>query len=124
EFHLAPAGMPGVMERLPLLMALSRKNQIPLERVVSSCCEKPGKLLGLNKGMLGEGMDADIAVFDPQSIRALEEGDVASKCGWSPYLGFDVVMPSYVFSRGEMVVESGSFIGEKGHGRYVGRPER
>ncbi len=123
EFQLAPAGMPGVEERLPVLMALAKRGAVPIERVVDACCEKPGRLLGLDKGRLTEGCDADLAAFDPRELKEINEGCVNSKCGWTPYLGQEAIFPSHVVARGKLVVEKGSFVGEKGHGRYVGHAD-
>jgi len=119
-FEEAPAGIPGVEERLPVLMAMVKKGDVPIEKLVSSCCELPGRRLGLTKGRIAEGCDADLAIFNPLEMEKLRGANLHSKCMWSAYEGQDVIFPSYVFCRGEAVVDASAFVGERGQGRYVG----
>ena len=118
-FEDSPPGIPGVEERLPLLMALAKRGDVNLEKVVRACCEKPASLLGLPKGRIAEGCDADLAVYDPREMKKIS-GPGQSRCGWTPYEGFEAIHPSYVFLRGEMLVERGVVVGSRGQGRYVG----
>ena len=120
EFSSAPSGMPGVEERLPVLMAMAKRGHIPVERVLRACCERPAMLLGLSKGKIAEGYDADIAVFDPRELLTMKNEDAHSKCGWTPYMGLEIIRPYYVFLRGECIVERGDVVGKGGEGIYVG----
>jgi dihydroorotase-like cyclic amidohydrolase len=93
-----------------------------LERVVDALCERPARLYGFypRKGSLSPGADADITLVDPARTRVVDDGQVISKAGWTPYAGMAVVGgPVMTFARGRLVAKDGRPQGEPGWGRWL-----
>jgi dihydroorotase-like cyclic amidohydrolase len=96
-----------------------------LSRVAEVRSEKPAMIYGLveQKGLLRVGNDADLIFVDMKRKRLLENGQILSKCGWTPYHGKemagDVVL---TMVRGKVVMRDGEVIGEPGWGCFVTRP--
>jgi len=84
----SPSGMPGVQTLLPLMLDAANAGRIGLERVAELCSAGPARVLGLRgKGRLEVGADADLTVVDMARTRVLEDGWIASRCGWTPFAG-------------------------------------
>jgi dihydroorotase-like cyclic amidohydrolase len=67
-------------------------------------------------------MDADIMAFDPGCPFILDEGELHSNAGWSPYNA--MAFPGRVVltvSRGEVVWDGAQLLGSAGRGRVVER---
>ncbi len=123
EFDVAPSGVPGVETTVPMMLALMKKGTLPLEVLVSAMAERPAEVFGLNKGRLEVGRDADLMVIDPRATVPIKINNLHSKCGWTPFEGWDAIFPHAVFVRGELVVEDGEPAGERA-GRDVVAAER
>lgn len=91
-----------------------------LVRLIST---RPAKLFGLahRKGSLEVGMDADVVAYDPSASFTVDESELHSNAGWSPYhnmtFGGRVVL---TVARGEVVWDGASLHGAAGRGQLVG----
>ena len=89
EFDYAPFGITGLETELALsLMALYHSRLMPLAHLVAKYTVAPARLLGLRKGTLSVGADADITVFDPERQWVFDKGQSASKSLNSPFHGW------------------------------------
>jgi dihydroorotase len=113
EFSDAPSGMPGVETSLPLMLALVKKDQLPLDVVIKAACERPAEIFGLNKGRIEVGRDADLIVVDGTSMRSITAKNLHSKCGWTPFENWEAIFPYVTFVRGVKIVEQGGLVGER-----------
>lgn len=43
-----------------------------------------------NKGAIAPGYDADIILVDLEAYRPVRREELATKCGWSPFEGWDL----------------------------------
>jgi len=120
EFNDAPSGLPGVESMYPLLLATVKKERLSFARLLSLLCERPAQLLNLPKGRLEVGLDADLIVVDFKQPEPLKAEQLHSKCGWTPFEGFPVIMPSRVFIRGEPVIENHEMLVKQGFGKNIG----
>jgi len=111
-FEEAPAGIPGIATSFPLLLRLVRSERLPLERLVAAMATRPAELLGVSKGAIEVGRDADLIVVDPRRIEPVTAKRVRYKCGWTPFEGMEAIFPHTVYVRGEAVVEDGEPVGE------------
>ena len=118
-FEEIPSGMPGVGTSFPLLLRRVRAQELVLERLVAAMAERPAEILGIPKGVLEVGRDADLIVVDPRRIERITAKRVGSKCGWTAFEGMEAVFPRAVYVRGEAVVEDGEAIAGG-----LGRPVR
>ena len=86
--------------------------------------ENPAAILGLTqKGVLAKGADADITVADTAVHWQLDRKDIASKCRWSPFEGWNFIGKNYMtIVNGKIVYRDDSFtadLPERPAGRFV-----
>ena len=92
-YDQAPSGIPGVEAMFPLALDWHLRGTFNLPRLVALTSANAARFFGLNKGRLAPGADGDLVLVDPRARWNLggagpgEGGDIASKCGWSPYAG-------------------------------------
>ncbi len=120
DFPEAPAGLPGVETRMPLIFYEVKRGNLDLEMFVGLVSRNPAKMLGVPKGEIAIGLDADLAVFSFQNVSRVMGEKLHSKCGWTPFEGFNAIFPDTVICRGGVVVRDGEFVGERGWGKYLG----
>jgi dihydropyrimidinase len=125
NFTKIPNGGPGVENRMQLVYHHGvNAGRMSLERFVEVTAEAPAKIFGMypRKGVLAAGSDADIVVWDPEAAYTIRAATQAMHTDYSIFEGFGVKgNAQQVFSRGELVVEGGRFVGAMGRGRYVHR---
>ncbi len=89
EFDNAPFGITGLETELALsLMQLVHPKRIPLMTLLAKFTINPARLLGLDKGSLNIGADADVTVFDADREWIFNREDSASKSKNSPFFGW------------------------------------
>jgi len=110
-----PSGVPEVETTLPILLNVVNDEGLTLEELVKLCCERPADLFGVkNKGRIEEGFDADLVVVDMDLEKKVENKNLFTKCGWSPYDGMSLKgWPIMTFVNGELVFKQGEFVGDK-----------
>ncbi|MBL4694469.1 dihydroorotase [Candidatus Gracilibacteria bacterium] len=113
-YNEAPSGIPEVETTLPIMMNMVNDEAFYIEEVVAMCCERPAKIFGIeNKGKIEVGYDADIVVVDMEEERKLENENLFTKCGWSPYSGSSFKgWPVMTFVNGQMVFKDGKIVGK------------
>lgn len=125
SFAKIPNGMPGIETRLYLLWDGGvRTGRISMNRFVEITSAAPAKIYGLypRKGTIAVGADADILVWDPEHEHALNQAELHMRVDYSPYEGRRVKgKASHVFSRGELIVDSGKLSARPGRGRFQKR---
>lgn len=87
-FDQAPSGISGLETALPLTLELVRSGLISLSDMVTKMALKPARILGIKKGTLGVGADADIAVIDPEEEFTVDPEQFVSKGKNSPFAGW------------------------------------
>ncbi|MEM4781587.1 MAG: dihydroorotase [Halalkalicoccus sp.] len=104
--HEAPSGVPGVETMVPLLLAAAERGELTRERVRDLIAANPARLFDLpRKGKVREGMDADLALYDPDRIEEIRGEALHSKAGWTPFEGFGGIFPEWTMVRGTVVYE-------------------
>lgn len=117
-------GLPGVETTLPMMLNLVNEGKISLQRVVKLFSEMPAKVLGLypKKGCIVVGADADLVLVDLTHKWTIENKDIISKAGWSPYDGTECIgKPVMTLVRGNIVYENGQILAKPGIGKPVSR---
>lgn len=118
------AGVSGIEARLALVHHFGvGAGLIDRRRWVHACCTRPAELHGLaQKGDLRPGLDADVVLFDPAKEVELSTRTLHSALPFCSYEGMTVRgFPVTTISRGDVIVEDGSFVGGPGRGRFVER---
>ena len=105
----APSGLVGLETSLALaLTGLYHSGLLPLSRVVELMSASPAALLGLDKGTLGVGRDADIVLFDPDEEWAVDKNCFVSKGRNTPFHARTVRgKVKYTISRGNIIYQEG-----------------
>ena len=116
-------GVPGIEVRLPLLFSEGvTKGRIDLNHFVALASTNAAKLYGLHprKGTIAVGVDADIALWDPQMQVTLRHAMLHDNVGYTPYEGREITgWPVRVYSRGRLVVGDGELHVERGSGEFL-----
>lgn len=109
----APSGMPGVQTLLPLMLDHVHRGRLTLERLVELLCSGPARLYRLkSKGRIAIGADGDLTIVDLKKKHTLSHKEMASKCGWTPFDGQEVVgMPVATILSGKVVMKNGEISG-------------
>jgi dihydroorotase len=74
-------------------------------------CHTPATLFRVEKrGFIRKGYYADLVLVDRNKPWTVGEGNILSKCGWSPYEGVSFShQVSHTFVNGKLVYENGTF---------------
>ncbi len=120
NFDEAPSGLPGVETTFPIFLFLAKKEVISFQRIISLICERPAELLGISKGRLEVGRDADFIVIDLKDDCRIKSDNLHSKCGWTPFEDWSAIFPTHVFIRGEKLIEDHEIQVSQGFGSFVG----
>lgn len=109
----SPSGMPGVETILHVLLTFAAQGRIRYEMIAKMLCERPADLYRMKgKGYLQPGYDADLVVFDPKTEWVVDESNLQSKCGWSPYHGEEFIgKVEQVYLCGELAMSGGERVG-------------
>jgi dihydropyrimidinase len=124
DFTKIPNGGPGIENRLQILwqFGVVAGNLTP-EKFVELCCTAPACIFGMpQKGAIAPGKDADVLLWDPNADYTISAATQVMATDYSMFEGWKVSGNArHVFSRGELVVENGKWIGRVGRGRFLER---
>jgi dihydropyrimidinase len=128
DFTKIPNGGPGIENRLQLLHHHGvSTGKITLNRFAEIVSTAPARIFGMypKKGVIAPGSDADIVVWDPKAEHLISAKTHHMRVDYSMFEGFKVVGNArQVFSRGELIVEYGRYVGRVGRGQYLRRAAR
>ena len=123
NFFDAPYGSPQTETMLTVMYHHGvNGGRITLPRLVEVMSENNAKTFGWfpQKGIIAEGSDADIVLFDPTIPHVITKETQHSNVGFTNYEGMEVLgKPIMTMSRGNIVVENGSLVGKPGVGRFL-----
>jgi len=125
DFSKIPNGGPGVEDRMSLIYdgGVVQK-RISLNRFVELTSTAAAKIFGLfpKKGTIAVGSDADIVIFDPSREKTISAKTHHMRVDYSAYEGRTVRgVTETVLSRGNVIVENGTFKGKVGSGQFLKR---
>lgn len=108
EFDQAACGLVGFETALSLSLQLVENKKISLVKLVSSLTHQPAQVVGLKKGTLSKGADADVVIFDPKAAYTIDPSQFHSKSKNSPFAGMKVRGEvRYTLVGGKVVYEKG-----------------
>ena len=83
-FAQATTGAAGIETLLPLALELFHNKSIKLEKIIASMTSNPSKILGINKGSLDIGNDADLCLLDINKPWVVKQNELKSKSKNTP----------------------------------------
>lgn len=128
DFTKIPNGGPGIENRMQLIYHHGvNAGRLSLNRFVEITATAPAKIFGMypRKGTIAPGSDADIVLWDPKAEHTISAATHHMRVDYSMFEGFKVRgNAKQVYSRGELVVEGGEYVGRVGRGKYLRRDPR
>ena len=106
-FSQAATGATGVETLLPLALELVHNKSIKLNKLIAALTINPAKILGIDKGCLDKGKDADLCIFDINRPWVVDKSKLKSKSKNTPIENKKMqgqVLKTFV--KGEMLYES------------------
>ncbi len=125
RFDQIANGLPGLETRLPLMFdAMVTRNMGGPEAFARLTATAAAEIYGLEKkGRLAVGMDADIALWDPERTVTYGANDLHDNVGYNPWEGTTITgWPTDVWLRGRQIVSDGTFQADPGSGAWIDRP--
>jgi dihydroorotase len=90
SYFQAPAGLPLVQHSLLSLLEHYHDGKLSIELIGRKTSHAVAQLFGIkDRGYIREGCWADLVVVDTQQPYLVTGRNVLSKCGWSPFEGFE-----------------------------------
>jgi dihydroorotase len=119
-YPASPSGMPGVQTLPAVMLTHVAEGRLSLERFIDLTSAGAQRIFNIaNKGRMAEGWDADLTLIDLKATRTIRHEDQASRCGWTPFDGFEAKgWPMKTIVRGRVVMSDGELIGSA-HGGPV-----
>ena len=107
----SPSGMPGVETSLPLMLTQAMQGRCTLAQVVRWMSTAVAEAYCIpNKGAIAPGYDADLVLVDLQSYRPVLREELQTKCGWSPFEGWQLTgWPAVTIVGGQVAYNRGKF---------------
>jgi dihydropyrimidinase len=125
DFTKIPNGGPGIENRLQLIHHHGvNAGKLTLNRFVEITSTAPARIFGMypKKGTIAAGSDADIVLWDPNAEHTISAATHNMRVDYSMFEGFKVRGNArQVYSRGELIVENGKYLGKTGRGTYLRR---
>jgi allantoinase len=123
DIFLAKSGFGGAEYLLPGLVTEGRRRGLSYARIAELTSWNPAQRFGLGtKGAIAEGLDADIALVDPDLTWIVRAEDSESTQEYTPFEGFELTAKvTDTFLRGHRVMDTGKIVGEP-YGEYLSRP--
>ena len=128
DFTKIPNGGPGIEHRMQLIHHHGvNSGKLTLNRFVEITSTAPARIFGMypKKGTIAAGSDADIVLWDPNAEHTISAATHNMRVDYSMFEGFKVRGNARkVYSRGELIVENGKYLGKVGRGNYLRRAAR
>jgi dihydroorotase len=94
------------------MLTATQQGRCRLDQVVRWMCAAPAQAYQIrNKGRIQLGYDADLVLVDLETIRPVRREDLLTKCGWSPFEGWQLTgWPTLTIVGGQIAFQDGQVI--------------
>ncbi len=111
EYNMAPFGIIGLETMLPLILTnLVSKKILNLNQAIAKLTVNPANILGLEKGSLSIGSDADLTIID-LNLKKKIGNEFTSQSKNSPFIGMELKgFPVATIVGGKVVMKDGKLV--------------
>lgn len=88
EFDYAPFGIVGLETALQIGLMLVEEGGLTIRDLIYRMSVRPAEILGIGKGRLNMGADADITIINPDTVWVFESANLSSKSKNTPFEGW------------------------------------
>ncbi len=112
EFDNALFGISGLETLIPLVITeLVHKGTLTFAQAIEKMTVNPARILGINKGTLKAGVEADITIIDLDQQKTVDVSQFASKGKNSPFHGWNLKgWPIMTIVSGKIVMKNGELV--------------
>ena len=105
----SPSGMPGVETSLSLMLTQAVEGRCTVAQVSHWMSTAVAKAYQIpHKGAIAPGYDADLVLVDLNTYHPVKREELQTKCGWSPFEGWNLTgWPVVTIVGGQVVYERG-----------------
>jgi dihydropyrimidinase len=125
DFSKIPNGAPGIETRVPIAYSEGvGKGHFSLQQMVALLSTNAARMYGMypRKGTIGVGSDADLVLIDPAKRVTLAAATLNQDTDYTPFEGLECVgYPVLTLSRGDVVAVDGTYVGDRGRGKFLRR---
>jgi dihydroorotase len=89
-FSLTETGASTIELLLPLMLHLSNRKEIKLEKAIKVLTSQAAEILGVDKGTLGIGKEADLCILDPNMHQHVDKTQLLSAGKNTPFQGWEL----------------------------------
>lgn len=120
---LAKSGFGGTEYLLSALVSEGSRRGMSYNHMARVTSYNPARRFGLNaKGDIAEGLEADMALVDPNDTWTVRAAESESRQGYTPFEGIELsARVKATFLRGNLIYDNGKVTGRP-DGRYLHRP--
>ncbi|MBI2029069.1 amidohydrolase family protein [Candidatus Gottesmanbacteria bacterium] len=109
-----PFGVTGLETALPLLLTVYKQKKLTLDQVIKLYHHNPRKIFNLPT------QKNTYIMVDLDNKYELKNKDLKTKCGWSPFAGWQLYGKVHeVVLRGKTVYKNGKILAKKGYGKNI-----
>jgi dihydroorotase len=107
----SPSGMPGVETSLALMLTQAMQGRCTVAQVARWMSTNVAKAYRIpHKGEIAPGYDADLILVDLNTYRPVMREELQTKCGWSPFEGWNLTgWTVTTIVGGQIVYDRGTF---------------
>lgn len=111
EIEAAAFGLIGLETALPVIISAAEENSFKLADLIPKLTLNPARILGLNRGSLKIGSQADVVIFDHKAKVKIDPDKFESRSRNTPFAGreFKGKVVS-VIKQGKVIVEDGKVV--------------
>ncbi len=122
NFAKIPNGVHGIQDRMGIVWQMGvNEGRLGKSRFVEVTSANPARLMGLypEKGVISEGADADLVLWNPEQERTVRASEHEHAIDYNIYEGRKIRgAVDRTISRGRIVYEDGKVLSRMGQGRY------
>jgi dihydroorotase len=109
QYPNTPSGMPGVETSLPLMLTQAMQGRCTVAQVANWMSTAVAKAYQIpNKGAIAPGYDADLVLVDLNNYHPVRREELQTKCGWSPFEGWNLTgWSAYTIVGGQVAYDRG-----------------